>query len=166
VAGDSMSDCGRGISCVKLVKQRFCVRLSLASIGAVRARPSLTPQKPLQHAYQRDPDAMAPWQRETYPAISRQAKWDEGEIYFLGESGVRVNVVYGTTWGPRDSRRSDRCSASVRAPAPRRPSGRPCKGVRVGKPSNMCTTAQTTDGCLGESGKTRENFRLNPETSS
>ncbi len=47
----------------------------------------------------RDPDAMAPWQRETYPAISRQAKWDEGEIYFLGESDVRVNAVYGTTWG-------------------------------------------------------------------
>ena len=73
--------------------------MSLASIGAVRARPSLTPQKPLQHAYQRDPDAMAPWQRETYPAISGQAKWDEGEIYFLDESGVRVNAVYGTTWG-------------------------------------------------------------------
>lgn len=47
----------------------------------------------------------------------------------------------------RDSRRSDRCPASVRAPAPRRPSGRPCKGVRVGKPSNMRTIAQTTDGC-------------------
>ena len=83
----------------------------------------------------------------TYPAISRQAKWDEGEIYFLDESGVRVNAGYGATWGPRDSRRSDRCPASVRASAPRRPSGRPCKGVRVGKPSNMCTTAQTTDDC-------------------
>ena len=40
---------------------------------------------------------MAPWKGETYPAISRQAKWDEGEVYFLDESGVGANAVYGTT---------------------------------------------------------------------
>ena len=65
----------------------------------------------------------------------------------LGRVGRSRQCGVWNDVGPRDSRRSDRCSASVRAPAPRRLSGRPCKGVRVGKPSNMCATAQTTDGC-------------------
>ena len=85
----------------ELIRQRFGVRLSLASIGAVLARQGLTPQKPLQRAYQRDPDAMARWQRETYPAIARKAKRDKGEIYFWDESGFRADAVHGTTWGAK-----------------------------------------------------------------
>ncbi len=83
----------------ELIHQRFGVRLSLASIGVLLARQGLTPQKPLQRAYQRDPDAIARWQRETYPAIARKAKRDKGEIYFWDESGFRANAVHGTTWG-------------------------------------------------------------------
>lgn len=84
-----------------LIRQRFGVRLSLASIGAVLARQGLTPQKPLQRAYPRDPDAIARWQRETYPAIARKAKRDKGEIYFWDESGFRADAVHGTTWGAK-----------------------------------------------------------------
>jgi transposase len=54
-----------------LVSQKFGVTLSLASIGALLARQGLTPQKPLQRAYQRDPDAIDRWTRETYPAFRR-----------------------------------------------------------------------------------------------
>jgi transposase len=32
---------------------------------------NLTPQKPLQRAYQRDPEAIERWQHDTYPAIVR-----------------------------------------------------------------------------------------------
>ena len=56
----------------ELIAQRFGVRLSLASIGAVLARQGLTSQKPLERAYQRDPDAIDRWQRETYPTIARR----------------------------------------------------------------------------------------------
>lgn len=69
----------------ELIVQRFGVRLSLASIGALLARQGLTPQKPLQRAYQRDPDAIARWQRETYPPIARKAKRDKAEISFWGQ---------------------------------------------------------------------------------
>ena len=48
----------------ELITQRFGVRLSLASIGAVLARQGLTLLKPLQRAYQRDPVAIARWQRK------------------------------------------------------------------------------------------------------
>lgn len=84
-----------------LIVRRFGVRLSLASIGAVLARQGLTPQKPLQRAYQRDPAAIAHWQRETYPAIVRTAKRDKAEIYFWDESGFRADAVHGTTWGAK-----------------------------------------------------------------
>ncbi len=85
----------------ELIAQRFGVRLSLASIGALLARQGLTPQKPLQRAYQRDPDAIDRWQRETYPAIARHAKRTHAEISFWDESGFRADAVHGKTWGAR-----------------------------------------------------------------
>ncbi len=85
----------------ELIAQRFGVRLSLASMGAVLARQGLTPQKPLQRAYQRDPDAIARWQRETYPAMARHAKRTQTEISFWVESGFRADAVHGKTWGAR-----------------------------------------------------------------
>ena len=84
-----------------LIVQRFGVRLSLASIGAILARQGLTPQKPLQRADQRDPDAIARWQRDTYPAIARIAKRDKAEIYFWDQSGFRADAVQGRTWGAK-----------------------------------------------------------------
>ena len=84
-----------------LIAQRFAVRLSLASVGALLARVGLTAQKPLQRAYQRDPEAIARWQRESYPAIVRQAKRDQADIYFWDESGFRADAVQGTTWGAK-----------------------------------------------------------------
>ena len=77
----------------ELVAQKFEVSLSLASIGALLARVGLTPQKPLQQAYRRDPLAVAHWQQETYPAIVRKAKRDKAEIYFWDESGFRADAA-------------------------------------------------------------------------
>lgn len=84
-----------------LVAQRFEVQLSLASVGAMLARLGLTPQKPLQRAYQRDAQAVQQWQRETYPAIARQARKEGAEIFFWDESGFRADAVHGKTWGQR-----------------------------------------------------------------
>lgn len=85
----------------ELVAQKFEVGLSLASIGALLARIGLSPQKPLQQAYQRDPVAVARWQEETYPSIVRQAKREKAEIYFWDESGFRADAVQGRTWGAK-----------------------------------------------------------------
>ena len=79
----------------------FGVTFSLASVGGLLAQVGLTPQKPLQRAYQRDPEAIACWQRETYPAIARQAKRDKADVYFSDESGFRADAVQGTTWGAK-----------------------------------------------------------------
>lgn len=84
-----------------LVLERFEVSLSLASIGAMLARLGLTAQKPLQRAYQRDPEAIERWQRVTYPSIAAQARQEAAEIFFWDESGFRADAVHGKTWSQR-----------------------------------------------------------------
>lgn len=85
----------------ELVAERFGISLSLASIGALLARLELTPQKPLQRAYQRDPEAIERWVSETYPAIARRAKREKAEIFFWDESGFRADTVHGKTWSAK-----------------------------------------------------------------
>ena len=85
----------------ELVLQRFEVRLSLASVGAMLARLGLTAQKPLQRAYQRDAQAVEFWQREAYPAIAHLARQQGADIFFWDEAGFRADAVHGKTWGER-----------------------------------------------------------------
>lgn len=84
-----------------LIHRKFGVRLGVTAVGTLLAKLKLTPQKPLQRAYQRDPQAIARWQRETYPALARQAKRQGAEILFWDESGFRADTVHGKTWGLR-----------------------------------------------------------------
>ena len=86
---------------VELIEKKFGLRLGLSAVGELLAKLGLTPQKPLQRAYQRDPEAIEKWQRETYPAIAKQAKAEGAEIFFWDESGFRADTVHGKTWGLR-----------------------------------------------------------------
>ena len=83
----------------ELIARKFGIRLGLTAVGALLAKLNLTPQKPLQRAYQRDPEAIERWRRETFPNIARQAKASGGEVYFWDESGFRADAVHGKTWG-------------------------------------------------------------------
>jgi transposase len=85
----------------ELIERKFGIRLGLTAIGVLLAKLNLTPQKPLQRAYQRDPVAIERWRREIYPAIARQAKAEGGEVFFWDESGFRADTVHGRTWGVR-----------------------------------------------------------------
>jgi transposase len=82
-----------------LIERKFDIRLGVTAVGELLAKLGLTPQKPLQRAYQRDPEAIEKWRRETFPAIARQAKASGGEVYFWDESGFRADTVHGKTWG-------------------------------------------------------------------
>jgi transposase len=84
-----------------LIGQKFGIRLGVTAVGELLAKLELTPQKPLQRAYQRDPEAIEKWQREQFPAIAKQAKASGGEVYFWDESGFRADTVHGKTWGKR-----------------------------------------------------------------
>jgi len=85
----------------ELIEKKFGVKLGVSAVGELLARLGLTPQKPLQRAYQRDPQAIEKWQRETYPAIARRAKAEGAEVLFWDESGFRADTVHGKTWGVR-----------------------------------------------------------------
>jgi transposase len=84
-----------------LVLERFGKQLSLASIGTMLARLGLTAQKPLQRAYQRDPQAIEQWQSVVFPTIATQARREGAEVFFWDESGFRADTVHGKTWGRR-----------------------------------------------------------------
>lgn len=75
--------------------------MGVTAVGRLLARLGLTPQKPLQRAYQRDPQAIERWQRETYPGIAAAARRSAAEIYFWDESGFRADTVHGKTWAPK-----------------------------------------------------------------
>ena len=81
-----------------LIEEKFGVRMGVTAVGRLLARWGLSPQKPLQRAYQRDPQAIERWQRETYPAIARQARQNGADVYFWDESGFRADTVHGRTW--------------------------------------------------------------------
>jgi transposase len=82
-----------------LIQREFGVSVSLASVGALLSRLGLSVQKPLQRAYQRNPEVIERWKRETYPAIAQEARETKADIYFWDESGFRADAVHGKTWG-------------------------------------------------------------------
>ena len=84
-----------------LIEQKFGGSLGLTAVGRLLARLGLTPQKPLQRAYQRDPQAIERWQRETYPGIAAAARQSGADVYFWDESGFRADTVHGKTWAPK-----------------------------------------------------------------
>lgn len=86
---------------VNLIEQKFHIRLGVTAVGELLAKLGLTPQKPLQRAYQRDPEAIEAWKRERFPTIAKQAKASGGEVYFWDESGFRADTVHGKTWGKK-----------------------------------------------------------------
>lgn len=83
------------------IERKFGVRCSVTAVGYLLARLGLTPQKPLERAYQRDPEAIERWQREQYPRIAAPARREGAEVLFWDESGFRTDAVHGKTWGVR-----------------------------------------------------------------
>src|SRR5438105_14081095 len=63
-----------------LIERKFAIRLAVSAVGELLAKLGLTPQKPLQRAYQRDPAALEAWRRERLPAIARQATAAGGAV--------------------------------------------------------------------------------------
>jgi len=82
-----------------LIEGKFGIRLGRTAVGDLFAKLGLTPQKPLQRAYQRASAAIEQWQRDTFPDIARQAEAAGGAVYFWDESGFRADAVHGRTWG-------------------------------------------------------------------
>jgi transposase len=84
-----------------LIRSKYGIKLSLASIGRLLAQLGLTCQKPLMRAFQQNPTLVEKWLKEEYPRIKAKAKKEGAEIYFADEAGVRSDAHSGRTWAPR-----------------------------------------------------------------
>ena len=84
-----------------LIERKIHVRLGVTAVGELLAKLELTPQKPMQRAYQRDPEAIEKWKRERFPAIAKQARASGGEVYFWDASGFRADAVHGKMWSKK-----------------------------------------------------------------
>lgn len=88
----------------ELVLKHFKITLSLATIGKILNELNITPRKPLQRAYQRDPEAIAKWVKADYPSIKAEAKQENREICFIDEAGFTTDDSRGTTYGIKGER--------------------------------------------------------------
>ena len=84
----------------ELIRREFRVSLSAVSVGRLLRTLGLSPQRPLWRAWQADPDAVARWKSEEFPAIRKQAKAEGATVYFGDEAGIRSDYHAGTTWAP------------------------------------------------------------------
>jgi transposase len=85
----------------ELIKERFDVEVSLATVGGLLARLGITPQRPLRRAYERDPAAIDHWVQTEYPALRRRAQRNGAAIFFLDEAGFSSEPNLGRTYGQK-----------------------------------------------------------------
>ena len=83
-----------------LIRRRFGITLSLASIGRLLAQLGLSCQKPVTRAFQQNPSLVRQWLTREYPAVRALAKAQGAAIFFGDEAGVRSDFHSGTTWAP------------------------------------------------------------------
>jgi hypothetical protein len=57
----------------ELIGREFGVALSEVSVGRLLRKLGLSPQRPLYHAYQQNPQAVARWKAEIYPQLRTEA---------------------------------------------------------------------------------------------
>jgi transposase len=84
----------------ELIRREFGVALSEVSVGRLLRKLGLSPQRPLYRAWRQNPEAVARWKAEEYPAIREQAAQVGATVYFADEAGVRSDYHAGTTWAP------------------------------------------------------------------
>jgi transposase len=84
----------------QLIKARFGVELTVASVGRTLHDLGFSAQRPLYRAEQADPAAVARWKAVEYPTIAAAAKAVGGTVFFVDEAGVRSDYHAGTTWAP------------------------------------------------------------------
>jgi transposase len=90
----------RKIVC-ELILKEFEITIGVTTAGRLLEELKLTPRKPLERAYQQNPELVSEWKNKIYPKIKKKALKTGAKIHFLDEAGFNSNASYGRTWGPK-----------------------------------------------------------------
>lgn len=85
----------------KVIKDRFGITLSPASVGRLLAQMGLSCQRPLYRAMEQNPSLVEQWLKKEYPQIKALARKQRAMIYFGDEAAIRSDYHAGTTWAPK-----------------------------------------------------------------
>jgi hypothetical protein len=58
-------------------------------------------QRPVERAYQQDPEKVDKWVKKDYKAIKREAAREDRVVYFGDGAGFHETASYGRTWAPK-----------------------------------------------------------------
>lgn len=89
----------RALVC-ELIELRFGVRVSEKTAGRYLRVWGFSPQKPARRAFEQNPDAVAEWLDERYPAIKARAYREKARILWADETGLRSDHTAGRSWSP------------------------------------------------------------------
>jgi transposase len=95
-----------------LIHNEFGIDLAERTVGQYLRRWGYTPKKPQRHARKQDPDEVAQWREEIYPAIEKQAAEEDAEIHWCDETGVAADHHPGTGYSPKGQ------PATIETPGP------------------------------------------------
>lgn len=86
---------------VKLIRDRYGIKIPVRTMGHYLKRWGYTPQKPLKRAYEQRPNEVKRWLNEEYPEIAAQAKHAGAEIHWGDETGLRSDDQRGRGYSPK-----------------------------------------------------------------
>jgi transposase len=88
----------------ELIRKEFGIVLAERTVGQYLRRWDYTPKKPSRHGRHQDPDEVAQWLEETYPAIETQAFREGADILWTDEVGVAADHHPGAGYARRGQR--------------------------------------------------------------
>jgi transposase len=84
-----------------LVERECGVKMPLSTMGYYLAKWGFTAQRPKNKHYKQNAKEVETWLNETYPDISKQAKEENAEIFWVDETGIHNSSNYVKGYAPK-----------------------------------------------------------------